>query len=216
MSPSWVACPITGGDTSEGWGWDSHNGLKLTQNPSGWQRDRQRQGQHHGGGARPVPTFSWDSGAMCSFSRHSRLAAGQHKACAIASVLLAQRLGPLPSPTTGLPPAPSTMEGEWKLHPARGRGDVGTGQPWQNPSAHTGAKGCPKRPLNLPPSVYTAHVHTLPCHPSTHIHPFTPRSQSFSGRNPLVHQAQRSVIRCVGCYQSAHGPVGSTRLGSWR
>lgn len=42
LSPSWVGCPITGGD--------SHDGLKPLE-PSGWQRDGQRQGQHQGRGA---------------------------------------------------------------------------------------------------------------------------------------------------------------------
>lgn len=167
------------------WGQQRRLGLaQHTQKPSGWQRDRQRQRHQRSRGAWPIPTFSSCSRATCSFSRHSRLAVGQHKACATASLPLAQRLGPLPSPTTGLPPAPSTTDGEWKLHPARGRGDIGTGRPRQHPSAHNWCQGCPERALNLPPSTHTAHA-PLPCvTPTTHP-PSTPNPRAFLEETPL-------------------------------
>lgn len=125
---------------------------------SRWQRDEQRRGQHRGRGACAVPTFSAAPGDMCSFTRHSRLAAGQHKACAVTSVPTAQRLGPLPGPGTGLPPSPSAAAGEWKLHPARGEGLSVWGSCGSIPGQTQALRDVPTEPRALPASAHTARV----------------------------------------------------------
>lgn len=71
-----------------------------------------------------LPTFSAEPWGACSFTRHSSVAAGQQDACAITPVPPAQRSGPVPGPEMGLPPSPRVAEGEWKLQPVNGRGDV--------------------------------------------------------------------------------------------
>lgn len=156
---------------------DSHNGLKPPQNPSGWQRDGQRQRHNTRQRSMALLTFSSGSWAVCSFSRHSRLAVGQHKACAITSVLLAQRLGPLPSPAMGLPAAPSTRDGEWKLHPARGEGILAQGSHGSIPVHTLVPRMSPESSEPFPLHAHSACTPSLP--PQQQHPPFYPRIPEF-------------------------------------